>query len=138
MAGQLAKNDWKPGNLCEVLADAVHKAVQDGSSAAPIASTSSAVTFPGVIKHRGKGRSFIVTLNIGGEVKAGLKSLVPASFQVELEGFDVNDISENELSSDASEEEVEAFDARKISEDDWREVLPEDSCLVTLSQGLGG
>ena len=130
MAGQLAKNDWKPGNLCEVLADAVHKAVQDGSSAAPIASTSSAVTFPGVIKQRGKGRSFIVTLNIGGEVQVGLKSLVPASSQVELEGFDANYTSENELSSVASEEEVEAFDARKISEDDWREVLPEDSYWV--------
>ena len=108
----------------------MHKAVQDGSSPAPIASTSSAVTFPGVIKQRGKGRSFIVTLNIGGEVQAGLESLVPASSQVELEGFDANDVSENELSSDASEEEVQAFDARKNSVDDWREVLPEDSCWL--------
>eukprot|EP00798_Chlamydomonas_sp_ICE-L_P022919 gene22919-biopygen31551 len=122
MAGQLAKNDWNPGNRCGVLADAVRKAVQDGSPAAPIASTSSALTFPGVIKQRGKGRSFIVTLDIGVEVQAGLKSLVPASSQVELEGLDDGDISENELSSDASEEEDEVVDTRKISEDDWREV----------------
>ena len=93
MAGQLAKNDWNPGNRCGVLADAVRKAVQDGSPAAPIASTSSALTFPGVIKQRGKGRSFIVTLNIGGGVQPGLNSLVPASSQVELEGFDDGDIS---------------------------------------------
>ena len=130
MAGLLAKNDWKPGNRCEVLADAVHKAVQDNSSATPIASTSSDVTFPGVIKQHGKGRSFFVTLNIGGEVQAGLKSLVPAGSQVELEGFDANDISKNELSSDASEEEDEVFETSKISEDDWHEVLPEDSYWV--------
>ena len=103
LAGQLAKNDRKPGNRCEVLADAVNKAVQDGSSAAPIASTASALTFPGVVKQRGKGRSFNVTLDIGVEVQAGLKSLVPASSKVELEGFDEGHISENELSSNASE-----------------------------------
>jgi len=110
LAGQLAKNDWKPGNRCEVLADAVNKAVQDGSSAAPIASTASALTFPGVVKQRGKGRSFNVTLDIGVEVQAGLKSLVPASSQVELEGFDASDMSENELSSYVSEEEDEVFE----------------------------
>eukprot|EP00798_Chlamydomonas_sp_ICE-L_P020171 gene20171-biopygen28977 len=65
---------------------------------------------------------FIVTLNVGGEVQAGLKSLVPASSQVEVEGFDASDISENELSSDASEEEDELVETSKISEDDWREV----------------
>ena len=86
------------------------KAVQDGSSAAPIASASSVVTFPGDIKQRGKGRSFIVMLNIGGGVQPGLKSLVPASSQVGLEGFDASDMSENELSSDVSEEEYEAFE----------------------------